>query len=365
MLYVLDESLASQDFSNAPLHSGIELLLYSAAQGKHVVAANPEIVRHLLNFRFSSVPRAMLLRLQAIAPELMAHSKNSRFRVRVVSSSDSPRRVSISEWVIPLQWIHEHGVPTSALMGEDVGDAEVYKICGQHHAALSRKGLTIHLDLLNGGGAASPRVLQNELMSRNRLVLCITDSDRCYPGAEANKTSKDCQKLVEGSDWVAAHISLDERELENILPRNIVDDAINDLACQETNERKEVLGRISRDFPEAWGYFDFKEGTPLRLSFGAGREYWRPMAKHQVCLERANKQCLASESCTALSRAECKCLIAPSLSNRLVEHVKEFMTRQSRHEGAKRARTSANGERWLALGAVVAEWGAALPKARS
>ena len=365
MLYVLDESFLAQDFTQLQAHSGVELLLYAVAQGKHIVAASPGVVSHLLAFQFSAMPRAMLLRLKANAPELMARSKTSRFRVRVVSNPVAQHRVSASEWVISLQWISEHGVPTSALMGEDVSDAEVYKLCALHHAALNRTGLNVHLELLNGGGAATPRVLRNEVDHRSKFVLCITDSDRCCPSAELNQTSKACQQLAEAADWVVAHIALDERELENFLPRNLVDDAIDRLGCQDTNTRRDALTRIAADHPDAWGYLDLKEGTRLRALFGECDAYWRPLAEHQVCKENANKKCLLDESCSAVAKAECKCLIAPSLTNRLVEHVKEFMSQQSNHEGAKRARTSRNGARWSAVGELIAEWGAAAPKARS
>ena len=58
MLYVLDESFLAQDFTQLQAHSGVELLLYAVAQGKHIVAASPGVVSHLLAFQFSAMPRA-------------------------------------------------------------------------------------------------------------------------------------------------------------------------------------------------------------------------------------------------------------------------------------------------------------------
>ncbi len=365
MWMILDDSLGQADPSDANVRSALEVLLYAVGRGEHVIAAHPSVARWLLSIDLSPVPRTVLRQVLDSAPDLLARLKSTKFRVRVVAEGVHPLRIDASEWSLPLEWIRANGVPISCILGENTRDAELFRVAAMQHGALVRTGVSIQIDVGSGGGADTPRVLATEITAKRRFVLCITDSDKVCPTAPQNHTSSECTRISSSNDWITTHVALNEREVENLLPTNLVEDVILALSPSDLDERLEALKRIAAKNDKAWAFFDLKEGTSLNAMFGACSKFWTEFREHPVCRNGSNTKCIDEGKCLAESRDACKCLIAPPLGHKIVDHVIAYLAKQSTHASAKRSSTSSNAARWGEIGALVCEWGAATPKLRS
>ena len=76
----------------------------------------------------------------------------------------------------------------------------------------------LHCERRGGGGqttAAEFATIQN---SKNRLCLCITDSDKRYPGADLGDTAKAVQQVRDAGQHLCELLHLEVRAIENLLP---------------------------------------------------------------------------------------------------------------------------------------------------
>ena len=365
MWMFLDDSLVQITPSDANVRSALEQLLYAVGRGEHVVAANPATARRLLEVDLSPVPQTVLRQVLTMAPDLLARLKTTSFRIRVVAEGALPLRVDASEWSLPLDWIRKNGVPTSFILGENTRDAKLFRIAATHHGALVRTGNSICIDIGSGGGADTPGVLATEIAAKRRFVLCITDSDKSCPTAPQNHTSNECARISKENGWIVMHLALNEREVENLLPINLIEDVVTSLSPSDLDGRLDALRGIAAKKASAWAFLDLKEGTPLNALFGACSNFWMDLKEHPICKSGSDNRCIEAGKCIAKSKDECKCLIAPPLGQKIVDHVIDYLEKCSTHAIAKRSSTSANAERWMEIGALVSEWGAATPKLRS
>lgn len=362
MWLFLDSSLESIDPASANMRAALEQLCYAVGRGEHALGALPATVRHLLTGEYSPAPKAVLRKLLDSAPDILARYERAKFSVRIVAEGLDPLRLTDFEWTIPIDWLRLNGVPASILLAENTRDADMFKIAAAQSMVVDRTGTNFQVAIANGGGADTPRVLKGEVDSKRSFVLCITDSDRQCPAAQGNRTSVECSKIASGSDWVSSHLMLEERELENVVPVNLVEDALAALGDDAQLKKLMDLRLVCEIDPRAWSYFDLKEGTPLRVMFGNCSQFWLAFRDHPVCRARVNEACIEAGRC---SDERCGCQIAPSLGTRIVDHVMQYLSLHSIHATAKRAQTSANRQRWFEVGALVAAWGASSPKMRS
>lgn len=362
MWLFLDSSLLEVDPSSANVRAALEPLCYAVGRGEHALGASPATLRHLLRGEYSPVPKAVLRNLLESAPDVLSRFAQAKFSVRIIAEGLGPLRLGANEWTIPIEWLRLNGVPASVLLAENTRDADMFKIAAAHSLIINRTGTAFQIAVANGGGAETPRVLQMEVDGKRNFVLCITDSDRQCPTAQGNRTSAECSKISAGNEWVSSHLMLEERELENILPANLIEDTLIALGDDGQLEKLDQLRRVCEVDPRAWSYFDLKEGTPNKVMFGGCSQFWSAFKDHPVCRARVNEACVAAGGC-AVER--CGCQIAPSLGARIVEHVMHYLSLNSTHASSRRAQTSANRQRWFEVGALVAAWGASAPKLRS
>jgi len=124
-------------------------------------------------------------------------------------------------------------------------------------------GMTQRLEFSNrlGGGSTTANVLKEITNNADEMCICIVDSDKSYPEAALGNTAKEVQAISPKNlnpNWYY-HI-LDHRELENIIPFEIV----NQIYVHDKSKAAAMkdLERIQRH-RDAWKYADIKEGTKL------------------------------------------------------------------------------------------------------
>ena len=152
-----------------------------------------------------------------------------------------------------------------------------------------------------------------------------------------------------------------------MLFRSLLEDVIKELGSPEVSDRFNRLVSLADANDDIWHFLDLKDGTSRRVLVGSCSNFWRAIENHTVCLQSRSQTCAKRESCHQSFRYQsgCDCLLAPALGKNILDHVIDYLKTQSNHASARRTCTSKNSNQWLALGARLSAWGAAMPKVRS
>lgn len=367
MWFILDRSLLEIDTSNTLIRSGLEPLLYSAANGTHAISCDTELIKHLLKCEISPRPKSVLTSILSRSAEIRAQARDSTYRILVKNDpSKKINKTNHGEWSIPIQWLAENDVPRCSVIGENLRDTSLFEKTASHYKIASKINISTSIHQINGGGAETPNVYEEQIRTKASFSFCITDSDRRCPAANHKSTSAKCLEVSTrlSSTWVADNHILPVREIENFIPKNIIEDTIDELGDSSSKERLEKINSIVKKNPIAWGFLDLKDGTTLRSIRGACHDFWSPLKNHSLSIGLCSKQCIDEGNCKNTHSA-CHCLIAPSINSKITEHAISWMNKRSAHEVTNRAKTSENWANWLKLGHIVCSWGAAFQKVRS
>ncbi len=237
MLIFLSESLREQEL-RAPLAPRVRdalLNLSTAAyEGKHLVTGSRQLFGELIQlaslgpaatgrFRDASalITDAQALR-QSVSAYIRVHPVGREPRVEL----DGPASQIVFNLPIDHFSDSEH-VASSRLMGENLRDAVAYVALGEARASQFR-GFFCVLKGVEGHGGGTPQAFR-VLAEQDAVVLCLVDSDQTDPSASLGRTATDaldCHDLMRALGKVATVHLLPCRELENLLPRSLVLDAL-------------------------------------------------------------------------------------------------------------------------------------------
>lgn len=372
MWFILEEDLKNVDPSIEYIQSGLAQLLYSVSSGKHAIASSPSTAKHLNNDKILPIQKSILTKIYNQSSELIAQAQKSKFKIRVTSDfPEGIRSTSTNEWVISLRFLADNGVPDSTIIGEDLSDIDVFKICGEQYKAEKKIATKIHLKGINGGGASTPKVYEEEIKQNSSFAFCITDSDKIHPEKNHNTTSEKCKNTCadylnidkKEKGWVTTHEILTSREIENFIPINIVDDCIHSSRDPIIASNLSAIKEAITSNPMAWDYIDLKEGTKLGKIIQNKPGFWDQIIIKNTKLGLCNDLCVKNKECR--NKDECTCQITPGISKKILDHIIEYLKTHSTHEMTKRASTSQNLENWFHIGELICSWGASFPKTRS
>lgn len=371
MWIFLDDSLLSAEVSSSKVKEGLDSLLHSIANGNHALTANTtKILKHLLQANLSDQYKSVLLFTLTRHAEIQSEAASSAYKIIIIHHDDAIiEAASDRSWKISLRWLAENEFPKSSLLSENERDFYLFYQSSIHFKSKIKFSRNVFICSLHGGGADTPKVYDSQLRSRINFVFCITDSDKRSPLMKPKSTSEKCNKLYinNKNDWVTMFYSLPVREIENLIPKNLISDALafeNNPSCLD---RYEQLNKIQIEFPVAWLYFDLKEGTTIKSIQGACKDFWQPISKNALISKNIKPSCQNEFTC---KKDACECLIAPSISKNLVDTIINYIkspekTYKSQAEIIKRVLSSDNSENWLNLGEKITSWGAAFEKTRS
>ena len=117
------------------------------------------------------------------------------------------------------------------MLAENEDDISFYKMLGQFYVRESKIGkIKIDFEPRNGGGSTTYGVLQRIIEEKNRMCLCIVDSDKKYGNAEPRETMQKVKEIANRNmqDYFEV-ILLDVHEIENLIPINVLEQIIKKL----------------------------------------------------------------------------------------------------------------------------------------
>lgn len=362
MWIIIDESIAQISADSHLQLQGLETLLLSIARGEHALAVKRGIAEILYGLPLSAISKATLLGAAQRAAEFLSKSSAAQYKAYIHYDNVPFSKISDSEWRISIDFLALNGMPMSAILAENLTDAEIYEYSAHHYRALAQERFHFKIARLGGGGADTPKTLASEINQKTWFIFCLTDSDKLSPIDSANQTSRECSRIVERAAWVARHLVLEEREAENHVPKTLIQDTLELPPHRDSWERFQKIEALNISDTQ-WKYLDLKEGTSLKKCFG-NKQFWIDPIKTSVLHALSIAECENLDACPSNAEKPCSCVVCPGISKKILENVLGYLQQNSVHVTARRAKTSANIIPWLETGKAICDWGAALERRR-
>jgi hypothetical protein len=157
------------------------------------------------------------------------------------------------------------------------------------------------------------------------------------------------------------------REVENLLPTNLLLDAI-EWDGSRPQARESVLRsiQIQGEFPDAYAHADLKDGVTLchvsAMPPSPRKDFWRERADEVRAICGFHEVCIDTFSCAG--KAD-RCAIFKGWGNGLLALLLSYMGTISEAKQLERVKTSPTRDAWLGLGEAAFQWGIAPERRRS
>lgn len=332
MLYEIDEScLAALKTTNLNIIALLEQLALDRRKCRNVVVAKREILHELANTeKLSDVSRAVYKVLGNRMSERKLLLKNAKKYCRIVAMNIEESLIVEGDQEIIILNTEEGSskdfTSYPLMLAENEEDIEFYKIVGQYFMKKNGLGnLNISFEVKNGGGSTIANVLDHIISEKNRMCLCIVDSDRKYRNATYGDTMQRIIDVTQGvlQDYFEV-VLLEVHEIENLIPLSVLEKVVD----ENNLERQGLLFLkylIERDgtLESPIFYFDLKKGI-LKSSFileekadaekqkkyrkrELYRQYWRKyIEEYGIKIDKESNNVLVNGICERVLRCSMK-----------------------------------------------------------
>lgn len=366
MLVWLDESVLTADLaSNQSACHGITELFNAVYRGDHFVLGRRATLRQLAqNESLSSATRSVIATTESNFAQFgRLIEVFSRKLTVTYGKSHGIKRCEADQWEISLDQVASDAVNKSVLLAENLRDCDVYKYAAEHYRiSESLAPCAIKIELSGGGGSTTPDALQNLTVNEHRWCLCITDSDRFSPHDGLSLNAQKCREIADDGLFVVKHINLLVREIENLIPLGLLEQAMpHEHADAWSWHRDQLMGVC----PDIHDYCDLKEGTSLakilREPEGSPRrEFW---TIHVSTLRLASLVALPCEDANQCGEPDkaCSCMVTNGFGKVLLKSVIAHLKNCSPHSSLKNIANDPKRDEWLSMGREVLDWACAPP----
>lgn len=363
MYIEIDDSVTGLSLDeHVDYNDAINNLAASAAEGNHFVVGSAETLRQLASLNNLTVKAKAYLRFAANWRHQYAASlATASRRVRVVADPYpvvlSPQDVS---WVVPLSVFKSMSLATRAiLLAENLTDCDLYIRAARHYQIVSKlDGFSVVADPEGGGGSTMSSRYRRLCCDKDKISICIADSDRYGPHpAPIKHEAQTCESLANGANWLTFCVITNSRELENALPEPFYDHALSYQIQERWQDAKSLLKDAD---PDAARFCDIKNGVSakwiLQQPLGSSwRNFWQLfVAQHNNVSQKA-KDCVQQRQCIDQKLdGECcdSCTVVPAVAEDVAGTILKWLEERSDHEAAKLLR-GPNAAEWLEIGSAL------------
>jgi len=328
--------------------------------GNHLLTGSTDVLQKLISQKehLSSRSAAVLFDIRNNRTQKESLFQSITTRAIVCADIQEPTKISSLEWRLPLSIFRNPSVANrTLLLAEDRIDSEIYIFAARHYQTRNRvRGIKIAARAEGGGGARTSDKFKRVASDCSDFCLCITDSDKYSPDGAAQGTALNCKKIAQETNWVARHLVLSMRELENLLPKRILGHAIG----AHQIENRDYLNQLDTVDVKGLGWhLDLKMGTRLgwALKHKKGSPdyvFWAGCIDKLCGTSKAiDPDCCADRDCR--SPDDCACSLAPGLGEKIAEKTLEWLNGVSLHKSLECADSDRDAE-WFSIGRQVLEW---------
>lgn len=359
MLFVLsDDLIPFCSAGDGPELNGLQNLLLAARQGHHALSGRHAIFSSLSkNKNLSQRERAIALSLANRRAELPLLERQIKTKIVVKAKIEhsSSLRATGMDWEVAIGSLSTKYFGALVVLAENLIDAELYREAGKHYKTSKRlNGVSICSSARGGGGSQIDVELKN-ILNEGIPAFAITDGDRTSPCKDQSVIAKRCDALLQNNLGIGWHISLDEREIENIIPPNVLLEVADPALGPRAHESIRAVANVQDQIGSCANKFAcLKHGQTLKKAFSLATnsegKYWLNVAS-AIKDQRSTKfrDCLANEQC---SEEMCSCYITNGFGETVLIQVKRWLAERSTHESL---RSFSNSETWMKIGARVFE----------
>jgi hypothetical protein len=365
MLLYLTEDITCIDLAANKLHlRSLENLFRADRYGHHFILSPHPVNLWLKNnlSYFSETLHGVILSLPSKYTQYGALLKSIETIVKIDTSTYPPKKNGINQWQTSLSIFDSLNTSNKVnIVCENLDDCGISILAAkayQYENNLSN-GINICCEQVPGGGSTTPDCLRHKIEDNKYICLCLTDSDKYSPLDKISETTKKCQHIVDKSNWISESIHTNAREIENILPLNLIK-----LSVDSYNfDRFDAIEQSTR-LSQTLDHFDFKSGTCIRWinekiqNSNDPDDFWKKAIENFISAglikSPPTKEC-SPNSCNTINTENCDLNIFPRLGKNLARTVLtqgKAMSAQKINEASKNCRN----EHWYRLGKVIFEW---------
>lgn len=353
MIIEFDPSIIYSDAPEGDVRVAIESVCAAVRRGYHFLFSGRAVLDYLSEFPgITEEARVIIDGVRSSYATTAGFL--SKFGYRVIIRSDIPacRKVAEGRWELPLSNIVDHGVGPLNLLGENSRDVELYTEAARHYVINNKlTAINIYGVPRNGNGAGTSQELRRYIQQKREWVICLTDSDKNCPADSLGDVAQLCAAELRRDTWIALHDCVAGRTIENVLPHNLVADAVP----ADIQEHVSNVSRFQRVHgSEAVNHANLKDGVNAKWiknlrENSTTRNFWEPIAIAEGvdCADC----CLPGGQCSRDSI--CQKFVLKGFGATVSEHVQRHLGEVSLHKAAERARSSFNFDLWDAVGKVV------------
>lgn len=339
-------------------------------EGKHVVTAPRRLLDRLMQFdALDRRTRDTFHRIKSSYQDGQKLRELVRCFVRVCASGEWVSGTGRIEegtertcFRVPYHVFDDSGrVQPTCLLAEDADDARFYRMVARAYVAREQiGGIEIRCSLRGGGGSNTADELRAS--AGDVPVLCIVDSDRDWPeGALGETAKKALQAQQENADAISHVHVLPSRHVENLIPGNLVMDALPsdaDAGFRSRCERARQVGILGGE--ELFHHLHVKDGL-LRCDVFAARSREKQDFLRAIC-QRLEQPGLSwcQDACERDTGHKQPCKVFEGLGDRLFRHVVTYADELTPHKLAEylfsKQQQNGCGPIWAELGEVLLSW---------
>lgn len=315
----------------------LENLALAYREGKHLVYAKPSLLRALEEtVALSEAARGTFKAIRKGHMEIGALCRELPYQIVVEPRARAgvARRVvaGTTTFYVPYSWFEDSvRVQATALIGEDLDDAELLRQVTTGYLFRNRRRYGVLLRLRpRGGGGSSVADLLTQLAEEG-ICLCVVDSDKKSPEGSHGPTALaalQARRTLESRGVVDVRV-LEAQELENLLPARLVTACLrndDDASLRQKYLRAIDIGLFSAE--ESVRYLDVKKGL-------CGYDVWTtydgsPRSLYQkqaLGLAQPGHRTLPGGWCDGnaecQTRDSCQCVVFDGLGDKLLRRAVE------------------------------------------
>lgn len=264
MIFKIDESClkaidSGDNAANAAIAILEQLALHRRAGKNYIFAEKGVLEKLMVQKDFSRPTRTLFKSLYNNSSEDKLYLKSvNKYINMVYNKTKEENKIEIVMELTSKKAVNI--CDTTVLITENQEDALFYELIAKYYTKYNGfKNIEIFFESKPGGGDTTARVLEQTVISENRLCLCIVDSDKKFPDDSGGTTKihvEDFTKCKTQDIWKA--IILDVHEVENLIPIGWIEKCI---PCETISFLKYLKRKVAEEKNNApIYYFDIKKG---------------------------------------------------------------------------------------------------------
>lgn len=357
MLFLVDESFLDSFTINPDIFKkNLSSLIDAHFRFNHFVFISPSIANKItkssqMNLFLGDDITQKITKIKEQCMFLSSIKRTVLFYVNIYYSNTKKEKVtydqsgSIISWnylmTDDLDWV----IYPSKVYGENILDACFFEKLAKLHASmknLSGKNIKFHQEMTGGCGNV-PKIIKNKTTTHdNPVCAIIVDSDNKYQKNNIHPLVKTCKRDIEHvKNPILLHI-LESREIENIIPLELITSAFDSLPKQDEKVKAAILTLqgIYHCHPDKYKFIDLKKGTCTTATINENidcHRYFQELKKEIKCNEKSHTSCFE---------------ISPKIGDTVLETVDGFIQKIGPHK-FKKLKLQTNISEWNHLGHIL------------